>query len=423
MGIKKDQNKGKLSKQWKILIILVAIVLVIFGYFKMFNRSENIVESNKTSEVTKVTDNKTYSASLLACGDVMAHSRQLDAQYNPSTKQYSFDNNYKYVKEYVQKADLAIANLETTLAGNDVYNYSSYPTFNTPDSLADALKDTGFDLLSTINNHSFDMSSLGVERTLSTLKSKGFDTVGTRQKTSDDDYIIENVNNIKLGITSYTYGEIKNGTKYLNGIKVSSDKTDLMNVFDTSDVNKAFDTIYSTVKKYQDDTDMQIVIIHWGDEYSRTPNDFQKKLAQKLCDAGVDIIIGSHPHVVEPVETIKSTDGKNETLVIYSLGNYISNQRREYISMYTEDGLMVDINIEKQGNNEAKVKKVTCIPTWVNKYESGGKSVYEIIPVADNILEKTTYIDQSYLKQSYKNTSELIKTDDKISIVKSPFEN
>ena len=353
----------------------------------------------------------------------MAHSPQLDAQYNPSTKQYSFENNYKYVKEYVQKADLAIANLETTLAGNDVYNYSSYPTFNTPDSLADALKDTGFDLLSTINNHSFDMSSLGVERTLSTLKSKGFDTVGTRQKTSDDDYIIENVNNIKLGITSYTYGEIKNGTKYLNGIKVSSDKTDLMNVFDTSDVNKAFDTIYSTVKKYQDDTDMQIVIIHWGDEYSRTPSKFQTELAQKLCDAGIDIIIGSHPHVVEPVETIKSTDGKNETLVIYSLGNYISNQRREYISMYTEDGLMVDINIEKQGNNEAKVKKVTCIPTWVNKYESSGKSVYEIIPVADNILEKTTYIDQSYLKQSYKNTSELIKTDDKISIVKSPFEN
>ena len=196
-----------------------------------------------------------------------------------------------------------------------------------------------------------------------------------------------------------------------------------MNVFDISDVDTAFNTIYSTVKKYQKYTDMQIVIIHWGDEYSRTPNNFQKKLAQKLCDAGVDIIIGSHPHVVQPVETIKSTDGKKETLVVYSLGNYISNQRREVLSMYTEDGLMVDINIEKQGNNEAKVKKVTCIPTWVNKYESSGKSVYEIIPVADNILEKTTYIDQSYLKQSYKNTSELIKTDDKISIVKSPFEN
>lgn len=427
MGSNRNKKKKKSKINRKNLTIVLAALVVflvaIVAGVKSFNKGDNVAKVNKTTELTQSQNNETYSASLIACGDVMAHSPQLDAQYNPSTKQYSFENNYKYVKEYVQKADLAIANLETTLAGNDVYNYSSYPTFNTPDSLADALKDTGFDLLSTINNHSFDMSSLGVERTLSTLKSKGFDTVGTRQKTSDDDYIIENVNNIKLGITSYTYGEIKNGTKYLNGIKVSSDKTDLMNVFDTSDVNKAFDTIYSTVKKYQDDTDMQIVIIHWGDEYSRTPNNFQKKLAQKLCDAGVDIIIGSHPHVVEPVETIKSTDGKNETLVIYSLGNYISNQRREYISMYTEDGLMVDINIEKQGNNEAKVKKVTCIPTWVNKYKSGGKSVYEIIPVADNILEKTTYIDQSYLKQSYKNTSELIKTDDKISIVKSPFEN
>ena len=182
MGIKKYQNKGKLSKQWKILIILVAIVLVIFGYFKMFNRSENIVESNKTSEVTKVTDNKTYSASLLACGDVMAHMPQLKAQYNASTKKYSFDNNYKYVKKYIKNADLAMANLETTLCGDDVYAYSSYPTFNTPDALADSLKNVGFDLLSTINNHSFDMSSLGVERTLSTLKKKGFDTVGTREK-------------------------------------------------------------------------------------------------------------------------------------------------------------------------------------------------------------------------------------------------
>lgn len=422
MGNNKNQNERKLSKQGKILIGLVAIILVIVGCFKMFNRGENVVESNKTSEVTKVTDNKTYSASLLACGDVMAHMPQLKAQYNAATKEYSFDNNYKYVKKYIKNADLAMANLETTLCGDDVYAYSSYPTFNTPDALADSLKNVGFDLLSTINNHSFDMSSLGVERTLSTLKKKGFDTVGTREKESDDEYVIENVNGIKLGITAYSYGEIKNGTKYLNGIKVSDEKNDLMNVFDISDVDTAFNTIYSTVKKYQKDTDMQIVIIHWGDEYSRTPSKFQTELAQKLCDAGVDIIIGSHPHVVQPVETIKSTDGKQETLVVYSLGNYISNQRREVLSMYTEDGLMVDIDIEKKGDNEATVKKVKCIPTWVDKYQNGSKTVYEIIPIADNILEKASYVSSSYLKQSYKNTSELIKTDDKISVVKSPFE-
>ena len=424
MSKKRNNKKTKLNKRGKIFLgcLSALILVVIIAGVKILNKPDNtsVVDNiNKTNTKTE-----TYEASLTACGDVMAHMPQLKAQYNASTKEYYFDNNYKYVKKYIEKSDLAIANLETTLCKDDVYAYSSYPTFNTPDAIADALKNTGFDLLSTINNHSFDMSSLGVERTLATLKEKGFDTVGTRENKSDDEYIIENVNNIKLGITSYSYGEIKNGTKYLNGIKVSSDKNDLMNVFNATDSDEAFNTIYSTVKKYKDDTDMQIVILHWGDEYSRTPSTFQTELAQKLCDAGVDIIIGSHPHVVQPVEMIKSSDGNHETLVIYSLGNYISNQRRQYLSMYTEDGLMVNIDIEKKSDEkEAAVKKVTCIPTWVAKYSDGSKYVYEIIPIADDILSKTSYIDSSYLKQSYTNTADQIKADDKISVVENPFEN
>ncbi len=324
-----------------------------------------------------------------------------------------------------------MANLETTLAGNEVYPYSSYPMFNSPDELADALKDTGFDLLSTINNHSFDKSDLGVNRTLSTLKEKGFDTVGTRENANDDEYIIKDINNIKVGITSYSYGDVKDNNKYLNGIKISEECEDKMNIFDSLNVDKAFETITSTTNKMKDtdmqvvivhwgieyarnetyfqkqlaqklcdagvdiiigshphgitsysygdvkdnnkylngikiseecenkmnvfdslsvdkafetitsttnkmkDTDMQVVILHWGIEYARNETDFQKQLAQKLCDAGVDIIIGSHPHVVEPVETITSSDGKSETLVIYSLGNYISNQRRETVGAYS----------------------------------------------------------------------------------------
>ncbi|WP_322395780.1 CapA family protein, partial [Clostridium perfringens] len=132
---------------------------------------------------------------------------------------------------------------------------------------------------------------------------------------------------------------MKNDNKYLNGIKISEDCEDKMNVFDSSDVNKAFETISSTTDKMKN-SDIQVVILHWGKEYARKETAFQKQLAQKLCDDGVDIIIGSHPHVVEPVETITSKDGKNETLVIYSLGNYISNQRRETVGAYSEDGLM-----------------------------------------------------------------------------------
>ena len=410
------KKKYKLKKKpILILAIFIALLILIFAIIKL----------QKTDKTSEVINTKTSEASIIACGDVMAHGPQLNAQYNASTKDYSFINNFKYVKEYVEEADLAIANLETTLCKNDPYPYSSYPTFNTPDALADALKDTGFDLLSTINNHSFDKFSLGVERTLTTLKEKGFTTVGTRQNESEDDYVIQEVNDIKLGITAYSYGEIKNGTKYLNGIRVSDDKRDLMNVFDSTDVDSAFDTINSTVEKLES-TDMQIVIIHWGYEYNRTPSEFQTELAQKLCDAGVDIIIGSHPHVVQPVETIKSTDGEHETTVIYSLGNYISNQRREFLSEYTEDGLMVNIDIEKTSSDEeAVVKKVTCIPTWVTKHysSSAGKIVYEIIPISGDILSKTQYINSDYLKASYNQTSELIKTDDKIEVIKSPFEN
>ena len=140
----------------------------------------------------------------------MAHQDQLDAQYDSSTDSYSFDNNFKHVKKYIENADYSIANLETTLAGNKDRPYSAYPLFNSPDELADALKKSGFDLISTINNHSFDMGSLGVNRTLSLLKKRGFDTVGTRENSSDDDYIIKNINNIEIEeINTYTIDSTK----------------------------------------------------------------------------------------------------------------------------------------------------------------------------------------------------------------------
>lgn len=408
----------------KFIGIIAVIICLIGCVFMVKGINKDTSASKKEEDTIPVFNEKveTYEASILAAGDVMVHSPQLKAQYDSSTKTYNFDNNFKYVKKYVEEADYSLANLETTLAGNDVYPYSSYPMFNSPDALADSLKKAGFDLLSTINNHSFDKSDLGVERTLETLKEKGFDTVGTRENPTDDDYIIKDINNIKVGITSYSYGDIKDDNKYLNGIKVSEDCEDKMNVFDSSNVDNAFETITSTTDK-MNNTDMQVVILHWGIEYSRNETDFQKKLAQMLCDDGIDIIIGSHPHVVEPVETITSTDGKNETLVIYSLGNYISNQRRESVGVYSEDGLMVNIDISKKSNEkEAKIEKVTCIPTWVNKYNNGYKDVYEIIPIEDDdTLNSITSLNHSKVEQSYNNTTSLIDDSHIITVVDSPF--
>ncbi len=416
-------SNKKISKK-KIFIIFLVLSLVVLGILSYEKTSKSNKESYKKN-ISSVFNNEpeTYSASILAAGDIMVHGPQLNAQYDSSNKTYSFDNNFKHVKKYIEKADYSLANLETTLAGSDVYPYSSYPLFNSPDELADALKNAGFDLLSTINNHSFDKGDLGVSRTLSVLKEKGFDTVGTRENIDDDDFLIKNINNIKVGITSYSYGDIKNDNKYLNGIKISEDFEDKMNIFDAHDVDSAFDTISTTLDKLED-TDIQIVVLHWGVEYTRDEINFQKELAQKLCNAGVDIIIGSHPHVVQPVETIKSSDGETETVVIYSLGNYISNQRRENVSAYSEDGLMVNIDITKKSNeDEATVKKVTCIPTWVNKYNHNGKYVYEIIPIEDKEdLNSINNLNEAHAEQSHHNTSSLIETTDLINVVSCPFE-
>ena len=417
------RNKRKVNKK-KIFVIFLVLFLVVLGILYFYKSSKSNNESNKRNIYSVFNDEpETYNASILAAGDVMVHGPQLSAQFDISNKTYSFDNNFTYVKKYIEKADYSLANLETTLAGNDVTPYSSYPLFNSPDELADALKNAGFDLLSTINNHSFDKGDLGVSRTLSILKEKGFDTVGTRENIDDDDFLIKNINNIKVGITSYSYGDVKNDNKYLNGIKVSEDFEDKMNIFDANDVDSAFNTISTTLDKLED-TDIQIVVLHWGVEYTRDEINFQKSWHKNYCDYGVDIIIGSHPHVVQPVETIKSSDGETETVVIYSLGNYISNQRRENVGAYSEDGLMVNIDITKKGNEDkAIVKKVTCIPTWVNKYNRNGKHVYEIIPIEDKKdLDSISNLNNTYVEQSHHNTSSLIETTDLINVVDCPFE-
>lgn len=421
------KNKKRRKKNNLKLMILVSIIIVLsfilFGLIneiKLFNEKDNneVVKNEQVFEHLPV--NNSSKITLNAIGDIMAHSPQLNAQHDPTTNTYSFDNNYKYVSNYIKSADLSIANLETTLSGNSI-PYSSYPTFNTPDSLADALKNAGVDIISTINNHTFDKGDLGVERTLEVLKSKNFDTIGTISNVNDNNYLIKEVNGISLGITSFSYGELKNNTKYLNGITVTDKSKNKLNIFDSTNVDNAFNTINETLK-YISDTDIQVLVLHWGNEYRRTPSQFQYNLAKKLSDSGVDIIIGSHPHVVQPVDIITSTNGDNDTLVIYSLGNFISNQRRELLGTpFTEDGLMVDIEITKDNGNTF-VSKVNCIPTWVNKYNEGSKLVYEVLPITNKEdFSNLDNITLEKIKTSYNNTAAQVKQSDIINVMESPF--
>lgn len=421
--MKRTSKKRKLKNKKSKIIIISAISLCLF--FIMSFLAVNIFKG-KVFEInaTKIAndDSSVKNVTISAIGDIMAHDDQLKAQFDKDTNTYSFDNNFKYVKPYISKSDLAIGNLETTLAGPKA-KYSSFPKFNSPDELADAIKDSGVDIVSTINNHTYDRGSDGVYRTLDVLNSKDIEHVGTQKNDEDENFLIKDVNGVKLGITAYSYGQVYGSTTALNGLNIDYNDLNNLNIFNSSYVDIAFNEIKDTLDVMNNkESDLQVVILHWGDEYTRQPNEFQKELAKKLCDYGVDIIIGSHPHMVQPIEMIKSDENDNETLVIYSLGNFLSNQRNEILNKkYTEDGVIANIGINKNLNTgETKISNVEYIPTWVNKYNNkNGKLTYEIIPlINEKQFSKIDNLPLDKAKKSYDNTTSIIGSSDIINVAK-----
>lgn len=421
--MKRTSKKRKLKNKKSEIIIISAISLCLF--FIMSFLAVNIFKG-KVFEInaTKIAndDSSVKNITISAIGDIMAHDDQLKAQFDKDTNTYSFNNNFKYVKPYISNSDLAIGNLETTLAGPKA-KYSSFPKFNSPDELADAIKDSGVDIVSTINNHTYDRGSDGVYRTLDVLNSKDIEHVGTQKNDEDENFLIKDVDGVKLGITAYSYGQVYGSTTALNGLNIDYNDLNNLNIFNSSYVDIAFNEIKDTLDVMNNkESDLQVVILHWGDEYTRQPNEFQKELAKKLCDYGVDIIIGSHPHMVQPIEMIKSDENDNETLVIYSLGNFLSNQRNEILNKkYTEDGVIANIGINKNLNTgETKISNVEYIPTWVNKYNNkNAKLTYEIIPlINEKQFSKIDNLPIDKAKKSYDNTTSIIGSSDIINVAK-----
>ena len=332
---------------------------------------------------------------LVAMGDIMFHNPQLKAAYDPKNGSYRFDEMFSAVSEIVGNADLAIANLETVTAGKEK-KYTGYPTFNTPETALDAIKGMGIDILATANNHCLDRGKQGVERTLDEIQKRGIESTGTF-KENEKTYLIKEVEGIRLGILSYTYG--CNG---MEGTLTQDQLSKMVNIIDKEKIKA--DLAYLDKEK----VDFSVVIIHWGVEYQRTPNEMQKELANEMFDWGADIILGSHPHVVQNSEVVqKNGDSK---FIIYSMGNFISNQRQETIKnstgQYTEDGVIVKLVLEKDMNtNLAKIKTVDYQPTWVNRYRDKGKMQYMVLPLSEEIIGQHKSIKERLIK-SYNRTME-----------------
>lgn len=310
---------------------------------------------------------------------------------------FDFDPSFEFISPYIQSADLALGNLETTLAGNAV-PYSGYPQFNTPDAYAFAVKNAGFDCIITANNHSNDTGEKGILRTIRVLDSLGLSHTGSFTAPKDRDSIrILDVKGVKVGIVAYTYST--------NGLPLTDGKPWLVNPCDTVLIGQ------DIAKGRAAGAELMIIFYHFGDEYQRTPNAYQKSFVQYAIDQGADIVFGSHPHVLQPVAFYKGERSRVDSVfVAWSMGNFISNQQDEY----TDEGVVVQLHCSKHlRTGRISIDSVTTIPTWVYKGKSAERKIHTIIPVTDSSFSAAPeWMRNAYkgeLEKAYLHTNEILK--------------
>ena len=369
------------------LLLIAAIVAVVVKVLpKGKGKTEKTTKPKQTTteETTLGPDDVVSEAKVLSTGDVIIHKMLLDASADGDG--YSFDKHYRAVKDEISAADYSVVNLEVTLGEAP---YKTYPTFKSPDSTATALKNAGFKCFVMANNHCNDSGFDGIKRTVTVVDGLGVDHTGTRNDLSQKKYVIAEVNGIKLGIVNYAEEtQPLNGKKALNGIPLSGDSGDYVNSW--YNVDTLVSEMTENIKNMKaDGAEAIILYIHWGVEYSLTPSTAQKSIAQKMCDLGVDVIIGGHPHVIQPAATLTSaTDPNHHTFVVYSVGNLLSNQRTAFMGNacptgHTEDGIFVYTTFTRYGDDRVELSHVDYSPLWVNRYGEDNSFVYEITNVSD----------------------------------------
>lgn len=389
-------RKTRKVKKSRVFLIIIIFSIVGFGlgsggYF-LFNREiDNNGDNNIDNSVITppVIEEKVYEATLVGVGDNLIHSSLYkDANKHANYKGYDFKPMLTYIKEIVSEYDIAYYNQETILGGTEI-GLSDYPTFNSPYEVGDAMIDAGFNLVSLATNHTVDRGKKAVTNSCNYWnKQTEVLTSGSYCSLEERDEVkIAEVNNITYTMLNYTYGT--------NGMPVANDY--LVNVWPTnlSINNPSSDTKYQAykeqvkmdVEKVRDQVDVLIVAMHWGVEYTHTPTAYEKDMAKYLASLGVDIIIGTHPHVIQPIEWI------DDTLVIYSLGNFISAQYQNYSTCTNYKctvGLMTSLRIEKTVKGDEVSIKIDNIENELiyNYYNQSSWRGFKVIPFSNPDIAK-----------------------------------
>lgn len=300
-------------------------------------------------------------AELLFAGDAMQHQAQLDrARELGGGKVYDYSDCFRYIAPTVTEADYAVVNLEVPLGGGP--DYTGYPCFSAPDSYAQALKDAGFDMMLTANNHCLDRRDKAARRTLHALDSLGIDHIGTFHDAAQRDTLvpfIKDIHGIKIGFLNYTYGT--NGIQPREGMEVALIDREKM----AREIRKTREA----------GAEILVVAIHWGVEYVLLENANQRSMADFLVDQGVDLIIGGHPHVIQPMKVVRNEKEGKDVLVVYSLGNFISNMK----TGDTRGGALVRARITRDANGKA-VFAGADYDTFFSAKPDGGSSNFMVVP-------------------------------------------
>ena len=360
--------KKKKKKIIRLCVRLALLVLLIFAIYEAYGAIDYLIHKGKTEvieeaksetvEIEVPEEKKSRAFTLTGLGDVMCHNTQFKDAYVSSNGTYDFNYVFENVKDVTSKDDLTIGNLETTFAGPEV-GYSGYPTFNTPDALGEALKNIGVDVLSTANNHCLDKGYNGLSRTLDVLDQLGIDHAGTSRTAEEQTQIlIKEVNDIKVGILSFTYGT--------NEINPPKQKEFCVNYIDKDFIKGRVEAARA------EGAEVVIVCMHWGIEYQTTPNAEQKDLADFLFKNGVDIILGNHAHVIEPFEKREVTleDGTTkDCFVVYAMGNFVANQNQ----VNTKDNIIMHMNVTVDSEGKVLIDDISYTPVYI--YKNTGASI------------------------------------------------
>lgn len=351
------QNNLKNILNMLIIIAIIDIVICIVLVIKTINdkKEDGKVADGKTIKIDSVINEvelpDDVTITLSAIGDIMCHNTQYNDAYQNGL--YDFSYVFDDIRDELLSADYAVGNLETTFAGSGV-GYSSYPQFNTPESLAIAIKDAGIDLVSTANNHSLDTGYNGVESTINYLEQAGLEHTGTyKSPEAQDETTIVDIKGLKVAFLSFTYGT--------NGIAIPSGREYCINL-----INDEF-IINRLNKAKEQNVDLICVFMHWGEEYEDYPNSEQIRLANLLFENGANIILGSHPHVLQRMEKVNlgTEEEPNEGFVMYSFGNFVSGQVKEN----TRNSVILNLTITKKGSGEVIIDSAKYTPIYT--YKSG----------------------------------------------------